>query len=669
MELFANISIKIKLLFLALLPLLGLLYFAISGIQEKRQVAIEMGGIEVLSSFAVNASALVHETQKERGATAGFLGSKGTSFVSELSGQRSDTDAKAAKLRDFLKGFDADVYGNEFVRTMNNAIRQLDGISSIRSSVSSQTISAKSAIGYYTQMNSAFLDAIAIGAKITDQGKVVREITAYINFLLGKERAGIERAVLSNVFARGSFSEGMFQRFASLVTQQDTYINVFTALASEEQKSFYKNKMSGDAVQTVTRMREVAFKKAAQGNFGIKGSDWFRAATGRINLLRQIEDRLSGDLKMLAENLKIDAESQFMLYITLTIIIVILVVLATVTFTRSITRPLGLAVDVVNQMAEGNLEAKIDSSSRDEVGMMLGSLRNTLEKLSQTISQVRASAMAMSSASEEVSATAQSMNQGASEQAASVEETSASIEQMTASITQNTENAKVTNDMALQAASHAAESGEAVRQTVEAMGEIAKKITIIDDIAYQTNLLALNAAIEAARAGEHGKGFAVVASEVRKLAERSQVAAEEISEKARTSVDVAEKAGNLLIEMVPVIQKTSSLVQEIAAASEEQSASVGQVNNAMEELNKITQTNASASEELAATSEEMSGQSQNLQEMMAYFKVDAANESVAPRVEQREAQPQAKQPMAHLPSHAGASDAGLVPDANQFVKF
>lgn len=334
--------------------------------------------------------------------------------------------------------------------------------------------------------------------------------------------------------------------------------------------------------------------------------------------------------------------------------------------TRSITRPLGIAVDVANQMAEGNLNIKIDTSARDEVGMMLLAMSNTLEKLSGTIGQVRANAMSMSSASEEVSATAQSMNQGASEQAASVEETSASIEEMTASITQNTENAKITNDMALQAASHATESGEAVQQTVAAMNEIAKKIGIIDDIAYQTNLLALNAAIEAARAGEHGKGFAVVASEVRKLAERSQVAAEEISEKATGSVEVADKAGKLLSEMVPVIQKTSSLVQEIAAASEEQSASVSQVNNAMEELNKITQTNASASEELAATSEEMSGQSQSLQEMMAFFKVDAGNSSASMHAAPTAAAPAAKQPMSHLPSHSGSTKS---PDANNFVKF
>ncbi len=287
--------------------------------------------------------------------------------------------------------------------------------------------------------------------------------------------------------------------------------------------------------------------------------------------------------------------------------------------TRSITRPINAAVDVANQLSEGDLTVKIEVTSKDETGMLLGAMQAMVSKLSQIIGEVRGAADNLSSASEEVSATAQSLSQGASEQAASVEETSASIEQMSASIAQNTENAKVTDGMATKAAADSIEGGEAVKQTVTAMKSIAGKIGIIDDIAYQTNLLALNAAIEAARAGEHGKGFAVVAAEVRKLAERSQVAAQEIGELAGGSVDMAERAGKLLDEMVPNIKKTSDLVQEITAASEEQSTGVGQVNSAMNQLNQATQQNASASEELAATAEEMSGQAEQLQRLMGFF--------------------------------------------------
>jgi methyl-accepting chemotaxis protein len=309
----------------------------------------------------------------------------------------------------------------------------------------------------------------------------------------------------------------------------------------------------------------------------------------------------------------------------------LLALIAGVWVTLSITRPITLAASVANRMAEGDLTARVTANSRDEAGMLLQAISTMTERLSQVVSEVRQSSDTLSSASEEMSATAQSLSQASTEQAASVEETSASVEQMTASIGQNTDNAKITDQMASKAATEASEGGQAVRKTVEAMKQIAQKISIIDDIAYQTNLLALNAAIEAARAGEHGKGFAVVAAEVRKLAERSQVAAQEIGEVAGSSVELAERAGKLLDEMVPAIRKTSELVQEITAASQEQSSGVGQINTAMTQLSQLTQQNASSSEELAATAEEMSSQAQQLQAAISFFKVEGVSSSAPSR--------------------------------------
>jgi methyl-accepting chemotaxis protein len=338
--------------------------------------------------------------------------------------------------------------------------------------------------------------------------------------------------------------------------------------------------------------------------------------------------------------------------------------------TRSITRPLGEAVGVANSLSEGDFSVKIDVQSRDETGMLLASMKNMVEKLTQIITEVRSAADNLSSASEEVSATAQSLSQASSEQAASVEETSASIEQMSASIGQNTENAKVTDGMASKAAKEATEGGEAVKETVTAMKSIAGKIGIIDDIAYQTNLLALNAAIEAARAGEHGKGFAVVAAEVRKLAERSQVAAQEIGELASGSVGMAERAGKLLDEMVPSINKTSDLVQEITAASEEQSSGVGQINTAMSQLNQITQQNASSSEELAATAEEMSSQAEQLQQSMSFFKLESGTASTVSVIKKGAMQKQTQ--VAHLKGTGSKATPKMVAgpgDELEFVKF
>ncbi len=276
---------------------------------------------------------------------------------------------------------------------------------------------------------------------------------------------------------------------------------------------------------------------------------------------------------------------------------------------------------VAESIAAGKLYGSVTPRSADD---LLGiSFRGMLERLSQTLSEVRAGVLTLSSASSQLAQTAQSLSQGTSEQAASVEETSSSLEQMTASITQVARSSRELEQMAAKGASDAGENGRAVKETTQAMRGIAAKTSVVEDIAYQTNLLALNASIEAARAGEHGRGFAVVAGEVRRLAERSQAAAREIGSLATSSLDVADRSTSLIEELVPFVQKTAESAQEVAAASDEQSTGVSQMSRAMAEVDKVTQRNAAAAEQLSATAEEMAAQAHSLRRLIDFFQVDA----------------------------------------------
>jgi methyl-accepting chemotaxis protein len=339
---------------------------------------------------------------------------------------------------------------------------------------------------------------------------------------------------------------------------------------------------------------------------------------------------------------------------------------------RVISSPLRKTVTLLQALAEGRLDQRLDLDTRDEVGQMSVALNAAMEKVGSTVSEVLMATEQLASASLQISEASQTLSQTATEQAASVEETSASVEEMANSIAQNSDNSKVTDGIARKSASDATEGGAAVQQTVDAMKAIATKIAIIDDIAFQTNMLALNATIEAARAGEHGKGFAVVATEVGKLAERSQVAAQEIGQMATGSVATAERAGALLTEIVPSIGRTSDLVQEITAASAEQAAGAAQITSAMSQMSKVTQQNASSSEELAATAEEMTGQSESLQQLMRFFQLgdqSGRGPSKSPRRPLVAVGSKAASRTAVIPAQAKSQEALPIFDDVQFDRF
>ncbi|MDO8653784.1 MAG: methyl-accepting chemotaxis protein [Undibacterium sp.] len=303
----------------------------------------------------------------------------------------------------------------------------------------------------------------------------------------------------------------------------------------------------------------------------------------------------------------------------------------------AIVHPLNQAVNLVREIAAGNLSATINIKSNDEMGHMQHALNVMNKSLTNIISGVRHNAEIIGSTSIQIADGNNDLSQRTEEQASTLEETAASMEELTSTVKSNAENSKQARELAHTASHIAVQGGEAMSLVVGTMDSIAdssKKITdiisVIDGIAFQTNILALNAAVEAARAGEQGRGFAVVASEVRSLAQRSASAAKEIKELIGDSVSKVATGAKQVIDarktidgVVIAVQQVSDIMSDITAASMEQSIGIEQVNQAVMQMDEVTQQNAALVEEAAAAAESLQTQGHALVQAMAVFTLSA----------------------------------------------
>ncbi len=382
---FRNLSIRYKLILLLMVPMFAIVIFVGWGVAIKIREYHSMDNIEKMSEFAVNSSQLIHELQKERGLTAGYYGSNGTRFKSDLRSQRTDTDSKLEAFRTFLVKFDSRNFGPVFVKKIEDVKDQLGRLNTERTQADGMSISVNSAIGYYTKIIHDLLSGITETIKMGNNGEIRNMLLSYVSLMWEKENAGIERAVLSNTFAKDSFGPGMYEKFISLKAAQNDYRNLYFMFAPDQFKEIYQTKMESPVVQQVAEMENLAIQKKFTGGFGVNPSQWFALQTQKINLMKNVEDKVADLLTRRATEARAEAWHMLVLGFILGVVTLLLSLLLMIYITRQVVSPLNEMMRVADNIAKGDIDQTIDYSAEDEIGRLADSFREMMEALERKV--------------------------------------------------------------------------------------------------------------------------------------------------------------------------------------------------------------------------------------------------------------------------------------------
>ncbi len=345
MKFLDQLNFSKKLYVLLALPVFALMIYTTTSFYGAYEDTAKHQSVKELAKLSVKISDLLHETQKERGMSAGFLSSRGEKFKDQLIQQRRLTDQKVANLSISLKQLDTSGFSHTFIQKLKRLLKDVKVLEKNRTEVDHFTISSSKMIAAYTKMNAALLDSIAMIVHIVDDNKIGNEINGYLNFLHAKERMGIERAVGTGALIRGSFEEKMQAYFIKLIAQQEAFLKNFYYYAPAAVVDMYQKIYRDPIVQYVSQMQNMLMYAKGMQGFNIPAKKWFDNITYKINKFKEIENFQAKHLIATAESLyKKACYTMVMLFLINTAVFVMIGVL-----TMFMTKRLSMQVEKLQQ--------------------------------------------------------------------------------------------------------------------------------------------------------------------------------------------------------------------------------------------------------------------------------------------------------------------------------
>ncbi|GAB1393103.1 hypothetical protein MASR1M60_12660 [Rhodocyclaceae bacterium] len=363
-------SVRLRLLFLFSALVLGTVFYLGKEILGNLAARHEGQQVSAVSEVSVAASALVHELQKERGLSAGFIGSGGTKFVAELEKQRKDTDARMEALTRVRGTLASDILPAALAAGLKGADEFVAKIGDTRKQISALSFTGPQSFAFFTGSIEHYLNSVAQAAPGLSNAAMARQFTGYVMFLNAKEQAGRERATVNAALAADKpMDAALLRRFIGIVTSQDVYLAGFRDVATEAQKESQKKLLDMPPSLKTAEMRKIALDKASEGSYGVAPAEWFGTITAKIDAMKVFEDELASGISTAAAQLQASANRGLLFSIVSTLVVLGLTILFTWLLSGTL-RAVKAATASAHRIAVGDLNQKPIITRQDEIGQL-----------------------------------------------------------------------------------------------------------------------------------------------------------------------------------------------------------------------------------------------------------------------------------------------------------
>ncbi len=379
MNFFNNIKLRTKFLIFMIVPLLSVVLLSLVVITEHfhtlKQTNLLVKGVDLSSKISL----VIHDLQKERGTSLGFIGASGKTFDQQLIVVRANSDESIKSIYAFLQYFDKQNYSIAFNNKLDSAINGIEQIPQMRARVDKLDAGIDNILNFYTSIIDNLITCIAEIANLSDQNAITRNLINYITLVKAKEAAGLERALISNTFSADKFSPSIYERFISLISAQNTLFSEFKLYATDNDINFLYRILNSASSKEVEKLRDIAIQKHDEGNFGVDSKYWFETISIKIEELKDLEDKLAEDL--INQILKIQTHSTFIFwtFLILFIVIVLMVVSAWFVLGNNIGKRVNKLLNFLITL-EDNKEVHniyVDTShGRDEIDLISNAVYN-----------------------------------------------------------------------------------------------------------------------------------------------------------------------------------------------------------------------------------------------------------------------------------------------------